>query len=106
MLIDNYPHYYSIMNNLGSVQFNTLFRDFYLFNYLVEESMSFKTTSRECADHALTSIEAQWQSQGFRLVKKCNEKELLPFEYFKTSHRGTETSFDGPIKWELCRRDE
>ncbi len=68
--------------------------------------MPIKTFSHQCSERELAGVEAQWRAQGFRLVQKNSEKELLPFEYLKTSHRGSATSFEGPVTWTLCRREE
>ena len=59
-----------------------------------------------CSEHELASIEAQWQAQGFRLVQNKRDKELMPYEYYKTSHSGSVNAFVGPVKWELCRREK
>ena len=50
------------------------------------------------------TAETQWQKEGFMLVSKTNEKDLLIGEYMKTSYRGDVNSFDGPQQWTIKRR--
>ena len=61
--------------------------------------------THQCSDTEVATIESKWRSEGFRLVSKTNEKNLLPMEYIKTSHYGTEKSFNGPRSWLLTRRN-
>lgn len=65
-----------------------------------------KTRSVQCSSVEAAAIESQWQSEGYRLVQKNSEKELLQFEYIKTPHRGSETSFEGELMWLLSRREQ
>jgi hypothetical protein len=64
-----------------------------------------KTYTQQCTDAEVSSVELKWQSQGFRLVYKNDTKDLLPFEYLKTAHKGTETSIGGPRAWTLTRKE-
>ena len=68
-----------------------------------KQYMSFST--KQCTDTEVFIVETQWQSEGFRLVSKTNDKDLLPHEYLKTSYRGDRNSFDGPRTLTLTRRN-
>lgn len=59
---------------------------------------------RQCNDLEVTKVEAQWRQEGFRLVSKMNEKDLLPMEYIKTSYSEDLNSTDDPRSWTLTRR--
>jgi len=65
-----------------------------------------KTLRKECSDAELPVAESRWQAEGFRPTDKKDEKDLMPMEYLKTSHRGTAASFGGERKWLLVRREQ
>ena len=62
--------------------------------------------TKSCDDSELQSIEESLRAQGFRLTSKSNEKELMPFEYMKTSYHGSEESFHGPRRWTVIARSQ
>jgi hypothetical protein len=53
----------------------------------------------------LDAIEARLRAEGYKLTGKESSKVLLPGEFFKTEHLGSETSFSGNggyvITWRL-----
>jgi hypothetical protein len=58
---------------------------------------------KHCSDAELSSVEAQWQAQGYRCVAKEREKDLLLMEYLK---RGFHIpAYGGVQRWMLVRRE-
>lgn len=67
--------------------------------------MTNKIHTHQCGEHEVSSVEATWKAQGYRLVNKASAAGLLPKEYMKTSHRGNEGTFEGSLVYTLHRRD-
>ena len=56
----------------------------------------------DCSDEELPKVEAGLRAQGYRLAMgKTDEKQLVPWEYIKSSYHGSAVSPEGPRRWTL-----
>ena len=54
----------------------------------------------------LYTLESRLRKEGYRLVQKESEKDLIPGEYVKRSHSKLPDMFGGPVVWQVlwCTR--
>lgn len=58
-------------------------------------------------DEEVRIREQQLISKGYRLVSKTDKNQLIPYEYIKNSYYGSESSSNGPRRWNIvaCNPD-
>jgi hypothetical protein len=61
----------------------------------LKEASSMNLRSRQCDENEAKRFEVELRTQGMRLVEKQTDKDLLPGEYVKRSHTGTEHVIGG-----------
>jgi predicted Mrr-cat superfamily restriction endonuclease len=47
-------------------------------------------------------IEQSLVAKGFQKVGQCEEKHLMPLQYFKYSHQGSAKSFHGNLTYHIA----
>jgi hypothetical protein len=60
--------------------------------------MAIKRLQTESKAEAI-ACESDLRAKGYNLVRKTNEKDLLPYEYTKNEWSGTSKSFEGPTHY-------
>jgi len=78
-----------------------VFRTFNSYKQTTQRKVNIMTNHYSGPEAEVSSMEFYLITQGFHQVQKTNDKDLQPFEYIKSFHRGSASSFEGEITYRI-----
>lgn len=83
-----------------------VFKTFNSYKQTTQRKVNIMTKHYSGPEAEVSSIEFYLISRGYHQVQKTNDKDLRPFEYIKSFHRGSASSFEGEITYRITWVEE